>query len=89
VTPSLSGEAVLVSLLAYVSVYALIFSAGTFYIYRLLRAGLDEADPEPEPAAPQAPPAAGQGVTPSRPLGAAGGSFQPGAGTSAPRPDTA
>jgi cytochrome d ubiquinol oxidase subunit I len=42
VTPSLSGEAVLVSLTAYVVVYALIFSAGTLYIYRLLRAGLDE-----------------------------------------------
>jgi cytochrome bd ubiquinol oxidase subunit I len=65
VTPSLNGSAVLISLVAYGLVYALIFSAGTFYIYRLLRAGLD--DPQG-----RAPADADDSLTPSRPLGAAG-----------------
>jgi cytochrome d ubiquinol oxidase subunit I len=64
ITPSLSGIAVAISLAAYVAVYTLIFSAGTLYIYRLLRAGLREAD--------AAEPAPMPGVTPSRPLAAAG-----------------
>jgi cytochrome d ubiquinol oxidase subunit I len=65
VTPSLSAGAVLLSLVTYVLVYALIFSAGTLYIYRLLRIGLEEL---PAPAGE---------VTPSRPLGAAGDSPNP------------
>ena len=62
VTPSLGTNEAIVSLLAFVTVYTLIFSAGTFYIYRLLKAG-------PEAGPPRAP-----GVlTPQRPLAAAGG----------------
>ena len=88
VTPSLSGEAVLVSLVAYAAVYALIFSAGTFYIYRLLRTGLDETDPDAtDDPAPTLVATPEPGITPSRPLGAAGSSFRPGAAPSAPRHD--
>jgi cytochrome d ubiquinol oxidase subunit I len=39
ITPSLSGREALFSLLAYVAVYAVIYSLGLNYIYRLLRAG--------------------------------------------------
>ena len=39
ITPSLSGGEALFSLLAYVAVYAVIYSLGLNYIYRLLRAG--------------------------------------------------
>ena len=39
VTPSLSSSAALTSLTAYFLVYALIFSAGTLYLHRLLREG--------------------------------------------------
>jgi cytochrome d ubiquinol oxidase subunit I len=39
VTPFLTARVVLSSLVTAVSVYSLIFSFGTFYIYRLLRAG--------------------------------------------------
>jgi len=90
VTPSLSGAAVLVSLAAYMTVYGLIFSAGTLYIYRLLRAGLDETDPDALDApAPTPAPTADPGLTPSRPLGAGGRGFQSDATVSAPRHDTA
>ena len=61
VTPSLGTSAAITSLIAFVSVYALIFSAGTLYIYRLLRAGPDVASP---PA---------HGATPQRPLAVPGG----------------
>ena len=46
VTPTLSTEAVTASLLIFGTVYALIFSFGTLYVYRLLKAG--PAAPEPE-----------------------------------------
>jgi len=39
ITPSLSGGEALFSLLAYVAVYAVIYSLGLNYIYRVLRAG--------------------------------------------------
>jgi cytochrome d ubiquinol oxidase subunit I len=39
ITPSLTGGQVLFSLLAYIAVYAVIYSFGLTYIYRLLRAG--------------------------------------------------
>jgi cytochrome d ubiquinol oxidase subunit I len=39
ITPSLSGGQVLFSLIAYVVVYAVIYSFGLTYIYRVLRAG--------------------------------------------------
>lgn len=63
ITPSLSGAAVLLSLAAFATVYALIFSAGTLYIYRLLRVGLDEPDAGPPPA--------DLGFAPTNPAGAA------------------
>jgi cytochrome bd ubiquinol oxidase subunit I len=59
VTPTLSTQAVAVSLLIFGTVYALIFSFGTLYVYRLLKAG--PAAPEPELAA-----------NPKRPLALAG-----------------
>jgi cytochrome d ubiquinol oxidase subunit I len=39
VSPSLSGEAVLASLIIYIAVYTLVFGAGTYYLYRLMTAG--------------------------------------------------
>ncbi|MBL8668572.1 MAG: cytochrome ubiquinol oxidase subunit I [Rhodospirillales bacterium] len=65
VTPSLGAAEVWASLLAYIAVYTLIFSAGTFYIYRLMREG---------PAAAKAP---ASGVSALRPLAAAGPSPSP------------
>jgi cytochrome d ubiquinol oxidase subunit I len=87
VTPSLSGEAVLVSLVGYVTVYALIFSAGTLYIYRLLRAGLDDTDPEPGDPDSAAAPSAEPSLTASRPLAVAGGALRLEAAPSAPGRD--
>lgn len=69
VTPSLDTPEAIVSLVAFVSVYALIFSAGTFYIYRLLRVG-----PEGDKTSQGHP-----GMTAQRPLAAAGG--VPGSGS--------
>ncbi|WP_199763377.1 cytochrome ubiquinol oxidase subunit I, partial [Bradyrhizobium guangdongense] len=39
VTPFLTASAATASLILFVAVYAFIFSFGTYYIYRLLRAG--------------------------------------------------
>lgn len=59
-TPSLTTGDVVISLTAYVLVYAIFVSFGIRYIYELLRAGpAGEAEPVP-------------GVTPSRPLAYAG-----------------
>jgi cytochrome bd ubiquinol oxidase subunit I len=63
VTPTLTVEAVTVSLLIFVVVYLLIFSFGTLYVYRLLRAGPVEAEPVL--------------LNPMRPLAIAGGSPVP------------
>jgi cytochrome d ubiquinol oxidase subunit I len=65
VTPTLGVEEALVSLAAYVVVYAIIFSAGTLYIYRLIHAG---------PAAPRP---RKPGVTPMRPLAVPGDAPSP------------
>ncbi|MFA5678765.1 MAG: cytochrome ubiquinol oxidase subunit I [Pseudomonas sp.] len=43
-TPSLTGGMVLFTLLGYVLVYALIFSAGLYYLMRVLRAGIESID---------------------------------------------
>ncbi|MGA7808493.1 MAG: cytochrome ubiquinol oxidase subunit I, partial [Bradyrhizobium sp.] len=61
VTPNLSVGATLGSLLLFVSIYLIIFSFGTIYIYRLLRGG---------------PVASGLRIdaTPQRPLAVVGGS---------------
>jgi cytochrome d ubiquinol oxidase subunit I len=69
VTPSLTAAQAWTSLIAFVIVYALIFSAGTFYIYRLLRLGPTEAPPERR-----------TGVSALRPLAAAGPSPAPDTG---------
>jgi cytochrome d ubiquinol oxidase subunit I len=45
VTPSLTGGDVMVSLLAYIAVYAIIFSAGAYYLVRLVQRGLPEDAP--------------------------------------------
>lgn len=76
VTPSLSAPEAWISLILFVSVYALIFSAGTFYIYRLLRSG------------PESPPAVEHGLTALRPLAAAGPSPQAHPGASIPGAST-
>ena len=47
VTPTLTTGDVLVSLAAYVIVYAIIFGAGTYYLVRLVRQGLPDSSPEP------------------------------------------
>ena len=39
VSPSITGIDVLLSLLMYIAVYAVIFSAGLFYLFRIARAG--------------------------------------------------
>lgn len=62
VTPSLDTSAAITSLVAFVSVYALIFSAGTLYIYRLLKQGPDAASPPVH-----------AGITAQRPLAVPGG----------------
>lgn len=43
-TPSLTGGMVLFTLLGYMLVYAVIFSAGLFYLMRVLRAGIESLD---------------------------------------------
>jgi cytochrome d ubiquinol oxidase subunit I len=55
VTPSLATSDVITSLLAYIAVYAVIYTFGLYYIYRLLRDGLRDDS-------------ASLGATPSRPL---------------------
>lgn len=70
-TPTLGVVEAWTSLLSFVAVYALIFSAGTFYIYRLLRGG------------PEAPFPA-KGATALRPMAAGGPS--PGADRRRPPP---
>ncbi|MEA1049136.1 cytochrome ubiquinol oxidase subunit I [Lamprobacter modestohalophilus] len=73
VTPSLSSGAALTSLVAYLSVYALIFSAGTLYLYRLLRAGPLEDGPESAGGPSGGARPAGPGdLNPGRPLAVGG-----------------
>jgi cytochrome d ubiquinol oxidase subunit I len=59
-TPTLTTGDVLTSLIGYVAVYAVIYSFGIFYLYRLLRDG----PTEPGPAI--------TGATGKRPMAAAG-----------------
>jgi cytochrome d ubiquinol oxidase subunit I len=61
VTPTLTTQAVTVSLLVFAVIYITIFGFGTLYVYRLLKAG---------PVAPESMPAA----NPKRPLAVAGNS---------------
>lgn len=64
VTPTLTVEAVTVSLIIFVVVYLVIFSFGTLYVYRLLRAGPVESKSVPP-------------LNPKRPLALAGGNPVP------------
>jgi cytochrome bd ubiquinol oxidase subunit I len=64
VTPTLSVQAVTISLIIFAVVYLLIFSFGTLYVYRLLKAGPVES----EELLP---------VNPKRPLGVTGTSLFP------------
>ena len=59
ITPSLSGGQVLFSLIAYIAVYAVIYSFGLIYIYRVLQAG------------PASGPESVSHLQPGRPLGVA------------------
>jgi cytochrome d ubiquinol oxidase subunit I len=44
VTPSLTGGMALFTLIGYVVVYALVFSAGVYYLMRVLYVGLEDED---------------------------------------------
>jgi len=44
VTPSLTGGMALFSLIGYIVVYALVFTAGVYYLFRVLQAGLEDDD---------------------------------------------
>ncbi len=46
VSPSLTGNSVLASLLVYFAAYAVIFTAGVYYMVRLVQRGLEEAETE-------------------------------------------
>jgi cytochrome d ubiquinol oxidase subunit I len=72
VTPSLTGAAALVSLVTFLVVYALIFTAGTYYIVRLLQLG---PKPPSHYLEPQAAQVAGR---PMRPMSKTVESFEPG-----------
>lgn len=72
VTPALTGGAVLTSLIVFMVVYAIIYGAGTYYLFRLLTIGparLIDEDLEI--------PAVAQGHQPKRPLSVPGESIEP------------
>jgi cytochrome d ubiquinol oxidase subunit I len=71
VTPALTGAAALVSLITFLVVYALIFTAGTYYIVRLLQIG---PRPPSHYLEPQAARSAGR---PMRPMSKTVESFEP------------
>jgi cytochrome d ubiquinol oxidase subunit I len=60
-TPFLTAPAAMTSLVLFGAIYVFIFSFGTFYIYRLLRAG-----PSPQAIQPS------HGAAPNRPMSLAG-----------------
>ncbi|WP_251978202.1 cytochrome ubiquinol oxidase subunit I [Salinicola avicenniae] len=43
VTPSLTGGMVLATLIGYIAVYAVIFYAGVYYLFKVIRQGLDDS----------------------------------------------
>ena len=69
VTPSLTTPQVATSLIVFTAVYALIFVAGTIYIYRLLKAGVfptpDHIGAKTNPKRPFAVPGSSPGVQPA------------------------
>ncbi|WP_110648253.1 cytochrome ubiquinol oxidase subunit I [Salinicola peritrichatus] len=48
VTPSLSGWMVLLTLIGYIAVYAVIFWAGVYYLFKVVRQGLDDLSEDEE-----------------------------------------
>ncbi|WP_110665471.1 cytochrome ubiquinol oxidase subunit I [Salinicola halophilus] len=48
VTPSLTGGMVLATLIGYVAVYAVIFYAGVYYLFKVVRQGLEPLDADEE-----------------------------------------
>lgn len=48
VTPSVTGGVALASLLVYIAAYAVIFSAGSYFIWQILRKGPESSEPEPD-----------------------------------------
>ena len=61
VTPNLTGGDVAISLALYALVYAVVFGAGVYFLFKLVKAG---------PAGLHAPPQAGMTQRPARPLSA-------------------
>jgi cytochrome d ubiquinol oxidase subunit I len=55
VTPTLATADVMLTLAAYVTVYAVIFTFGSLYIYRLLRDGPQGDEPQPQSGTPSRP----------------------------------
>jgi cytochrome d ubiquinol oxidase subunit I len=68
VTPSLTTEAALISLLSFVVAYTIIYGAGTYYLIRLLRIGPTHVHDAKQPPEAQ---------RPKRPLSAADQSIEP------------
>ncbi len=71
VTPSLTGGAVLASLITFVVVYTIIYGAGTYYLIRLLTIGPSMPREEEEP-----PPPLPESQRPKRPLSLPGESIE-------------
>ena len=72
VTPALTGEAALTSLLVFVVVYTVIYGAGTYYLFRLLTIG-----PAPLLDEDLETPVVAQGHQPKRPMSVPGESIEP------------
>ncbi|KAA0684107.1 cytochrome ubiquinol oxidase subunit I [Roseomonas genomospecies 6] len=72
VTPALTGEAALTSLLVFVVVYTVIYGAGTYYLFRLLTIG-----PAPLLDEDLEIPVVAQGHQPKRPMSVPGESIEP------------
>lgn len=66
-TPSLTGGMALATLIGYMSVYAVVYSAGGYYIWRLVMGGMDEGDSKDSHSN-----AAESGAHAKRPLSAGG-----------------
>lgn len=61
-TPSLSGAMALTSLIGYMLVYAVVYSAGGYYMWQLVKGGMDDTEPGADEA----------GAHPKRPMSAGG-----------------
>ena len=72
VTPTLTVPAVMASLIIFVVVYLIIFSFGTLYVYRLLRAGPVDAAGRVLQVNPKRPLAVGDTAIPEIAIGGGG-----------------